>query len=184
MTNNGLERSNGLFKQNYSCGKRLSIPNHMTKICQFLKEQKDMKAQDEKFVSKKQMEDAESFLNTNSEFYRYKKLKGKKNYRTVVKKDFGLICGHIFLNNLQICQRTNLPKKQHQFLNIELILNGMILISLKMTAKTLLLLKLFTKQVMKRVIFLCLQLQRWHQRKCLQPHNFRIFFEKNSSEAK
>ena len=40
MTNNGLERSNGLFKQNYSCGKRLSIPNHMTKICRFLKEQK------------------------------------------------------------------------------------------------------------------------------------------------
>ena len=91
MTNNGLERSNGLFKQNYSCGKRLSIPNHMTKICQFLKEQKDMKAQDKKFVSKKQMENAERFLNTNSEFYRYKKLKGKKNYRTVVKKDFGLI---------------------------------------------------------------------------------------------
>ena len=67
----------------------------MTKICQFLKEQKDMKAQDEKFVSKKQMEDAERFLNTKSEFYRYKKLKGKKNYRTVVKKDFGLICGHV-----------------------------------------------------------------------------------------
>ena len=70
MTNNGLERSNGLFKQNYSCGKRLSIPNHMTKICQFLKEQKDMKAQDEKFISKKQMEDAERFLNTNSEIDR------------------------------------------------------------------------------------------------------------------
>ena len=63
----------------------------MTKIWQFLKEQKDMKAQDKKFVSKKQMENAERFLNTNSEFYRYKKLKGKKNYRTVVKKDFGLI---------------------------------------------------------------------------------------------
>ena len=63
----------------------------MTKICQFLKEQKDMKAQDKKFVSKKQMENAERFLNTNSEFYRYKKLKGKKNYQTVVKKDFGLI---------------------------------------------------------------------------------------------
>ena len=57
-----------------------------------------------------------------------------------------------FLNNLQICQRTNLPKKQHQFLDIERILNGIILTSLKMTAKTLLLLKLFTEQVMKRVI--------------------------------
>ena len=75
MTNNGLERSNGLFKQNYSCDKRLSIPNHMTKIWQFLKEQKDMKAQDE---TMKQMEDAERFLNTNSEFYRYKKLKVRK----------------------------------------------------------------------------------------------------------
>ena len=109
MTNNGLERSNG---QNYSCGKRLSIPNHMTKICQFLKEQKDMKAQDKKFVSKKQMENAERFLNTNSEFYRYKKLKGKKNYRTVVKKDFGLICGHVLEIILFPQQSTNLSEDE------------------------------------------------------------------------
>ena len=46
-------------------------------------------------------------------------------------------------------------EKQHQFLNVELILNGMILISLKMTEKTLLLLEVVYQTSDEKGDFFC-----------------------------
>ena len=86
-----------LFKQGFSEWKKLSFYDAIRKVCDYVKEvnedYKEQAVQDSVFVTKKMMLDAEKYLNKVQDFILHKPLKQNHKHRTLIKKDYGVVCG-------------------------------------------------------------------------------------------